>query len=104
MMKHYNALLQFASENFNVTSVDYRWSAQDYITLDKIPYVGSVTESHKNIFVATGFRKWGMTNSTNAAKLITDLIVKNENKFEQLFSPSRDVKLEIGRASCRERG
>src|SRR5690625_937123 len=94
MMKHYNALLQFASENFNVTSVDYRWSAQDYITLDKIPYVGSVTESHKNIFVATGFRKWGMTNSTNAAKLITDLIVKNENKFEQLFSPSRDVKLD----------
>src|SRR5690625_7855910 len=35
-----------------------------------------------------------MTNSTNAAKLITDLIVKNENKFEQLFSPSRDVKLD----------
>lgn len=94
MMEHYKALQQFAEENFNVTTIDYRWSAQDYITLDKIPYVGQLTEGHKNIFVATGFRKWGMTNSTNAAQLITDLILKKENKYERLFSPSRDITLD----------
>src|SRR5690625_2403707 len=94
MMQHYKALHTFAEENFKVTSVAYRWSAQDYITLDKIPYVGRLTDSHNNIFVATGYRKWGMTNSTNAAKLITDLILENENKYEQLFSPSRDITLD----------
>src|SRR5690625_2858313 len=93
-MNHYDALLHVANENFTVKEVPFRWSAQDYVTLDKIPYIGSVTNDHENVFVATGYRKWGMTNGTNAAKLITDLILKKENKYVEIFSPSRDIKVD----------
>src|SRR5690625_1461515 len=93
-MNHYDALLHVANENFTVKEVPFRWSAQDYVTLDKIPYIGSVTNDHENVFVATGYRKWGMTNGTNAAKLITDLILKKENKYVEILSTSRDIKVD----------
>ncbi|MFK4997851.1 FAD-dependent oxidoreductase [Bacillus sp. N9] len=64
----------FASQTLGATDIMYRWSAQDLETPDYIPYIGRISEGHKNIFVATGFKKWGMTTSTIAALLLTDLI------------------------------
>lgn len=88
-MQHYEALESFAEEVLGITEFPYRWSAQDLYTLDKVPYIGPITSKNKNIFVATGFRKWGMTNSTASALLIKDLIMKKENPYAELFSPSR---------------
>ncbi|MCI1695070.1 FAD-dependent oxidoreductase [Aneurinibacillus aneurinilyticus] len=88
-IKHYEALEAFAEQTFGIKEVPYRWSAQDLITLDKIPYVGHITSNHPNIFVATGYRKWGMTNSTVAALLIRDLIMEKDNPYHELYSPSR---------------
>lgn len=31
LSRHYDALVQFAAEHFPVTSIAYRWSAQDYM-------------------------------------------------------------------------
>ncbi|CEE02368.1 putative Rieske 2Fe-2S iron-sulfur protein YhfW [Caldibacillus thermoamylovorans] len=69
----------------------YRWSAQDYSTLDKVPFIGYLTDSNRNILVATGFRKWGMTHSHVAALLFRDLILDKENPYETLYVPSRFV-------------
>ncbi len=88
-MEHYDALARFGQEHFASNEIQYRWSAQDLYTLDKVPYIGRITEGRDNIFVATGFRKWGMTNSTNAALIIADLILKGSHPYEDLFSPSR---------------
>ncbi|WP_062104912.1 FAD-dependent oxidoreductase [Bacillus niameyensis] len=85
---HYEALKKFATEHFGVKEILYQWSAQDLITPDKLPYIGRLS-TYKNLFVATGFRKWGMTTSHVAANLIKDLIIGNANPYEQLFSPSR---------------
>ncbi|CAG9622953.1 FAD-dependent oxidoreductase [Sutcliffiella rhizosphaerae] len=90
-LKHYEALRTFGDEVLGVKEILYRWSAQDLYTLDKIPYIGRINSGHPNIFIATGFRKWGMTSGTAAALLIQDIIMKRENKYEQLFSPSRFV-------------
>lgn len=90
-MEHYEALGKFALDNFGAKNILYRWSAQDLVTLDKVPYIGKVSASHENIFVATGFRKWGMTTSTVAALLITDLIIGKSNPYEELYTPSRFV-------------
>ncbi|MEN1969428.1 FAD-dependent oxidoreductase [Lentibacillus sp. N15] len=87
--KHYEALQDFAETNFGISEYLYRWSTQDLTTLDKVPYIGKVTENQQNVFVATGFRKWGMTGGTIAAKVISDLISKEESPYEELFSPSR---------------
>ncbi|WP_232696463.1 FAD-dependent oxidoreductase [Brevibacillus daliensis] len=88
-MKHYEALQAFARSLFGEAEIANRWSAQDLITLDKLPYIGRVNEANPTLYVATGFRKWGMTSSTIAARLISDLILEKENPFKELFNPSR---------------
>ncbi len=87
--EHYKNLLDFARENYHVRDVAYRWSTQDYTTLDDVPYVGRLTSKTPNIFVATGFKKWGMTNGTVSAILIKDLIVKGESPWAPVYDPSR---------------
>ena len=49
------------------------WSAQDYDTPDELPYIGRISD-RSNIYVAAGFRKWGLSNGTLAGMLIRDLI------------------------------
>ena len=88
-MEHYKALEQFGEEIFGLEKVEQRWSAQDLVTLDKLPYIGEITSGNPNILIATGFRKWGMSNGTAAALLFRDLVTGKENKFEKLYTPSR---------------
>ncbi|WP_102272999.1 FAD-dependent oxidoreductase [Cytobacillus massiliigabonensis] len=89
MMKHYEALEAFAKETLGITDIPYRWSTQDLITLDKLPYIGPITKQKSGIYVATGYRKWGMTNGTTAALLLRDLIIGAENPYKELFDPAR---------------
>ncbi|WP_088104505.1 FAD-dependent oxidoreductase [Halalkalibacter urbisdiaboli] len=88
---HYEALENFGKELFSDLDIRYHWSAQDLITLDKVPYIGKITKNHPNTYVATGFRKWGMTNSTAAARLISDQILGEYNPYVELYNPSRFV-------------
>ncbi|MGZ9586573.1 FAD-dependent oxidoreductase [Paenibacillus marinisediminis] len=88
-IKHYEALQEFANQTFGIQEFSYRWSTQDLVTLDKIPYVGQLSSSAPNIYVATGYRKWGMTNGTAAALLLRDLIIGKENAYRELYTPSR---------------
>ncbi|MCA1011905.1 FAD-dependent oxidoreductase [Halobacillus halophilus] len=87
--QHYKRLRDYAEQHFDVESVPYRWSSQDMTTLDMVPYIGPITEKHFNIHVATGFAKWGMTNGTAAAMVITDLISQDHSPYAELFNPSR---------------
>ncbi len=89
MIKHYVALEDFAEKVLNITDFPYRWSAQDLITLDKVPYIGPITANRPSILVATGYRKWGMTNGTAAALLLKDIIIEKENPYRDLYAPSR---------------
>ncbi|BBW98020.1 FAD-dependent oxidoreductase [Geobacillus sp. FSL W8-0032] len=88
-MHHYEALSSFASQLFTVKDIRYRWSAQDLTTLDKVPYIGPMTADTPTIYVATGYRKWGMTNGTAAGQLLSDLILGRDNRYRDLYSPSR---------------
>ena len=94
MMKHYDNLKKFAKENFTVEKFLYRWSTQDYITIDGVPYVGNLTSTSKDIYVATGYGEWGMTNGTAAANILRDIIVKKESPYEQVYNPSRHISTE----------
>ncbi|BCB06026.1 FAD-dependent oxidoreductase [Bacillus sp. KH172YL63] len=87
--EHYDALKAFGEEVIGVEEVRYRWSAQDLITLDKVPYIGKLTEKHSSIFVATGFNKWGMTSGTLAGQILSDQILGNHHIYADLYTPSR---------------
>ena len=47
-----------------------RWATQDCMTLDSVPYIGNYSKSTPNLYVATGFNKWGMTSSMVSAMLL----------------------------------
>lgn len=87
--KHYEALVDFASDVFNIESIPYRWSTQDCMTLDGIPYVGHYTSDTPNLYVATGFGKWGMTNSIASSTILRDLIINGESPWREIYNPSR---------------
>lgn len=86
---HYKALEAFGQHVFGLEKVMYRWSTQDLITLDKLPYIGPITSGRPDVLIATGYRKWGMTNGTAAARLLKDLVLKKDNPYAELYAPSR---------------
>lgn len=65
------------------------WSAQDCMPMDKIPYIGQFSGKYSYWYVATGFKKWGMTSSMVAARLISDAILQIDNEDRHVFSPQR---------------
>lgn len=67
----------------------YKWTTEDCISLDKIPYIGKYSSLFPNIYVATGFKKWGMTSSNMAANIISDEILNKPNKFSEIFNSNR---------------
>ncbi|MBM6819923.1 FAD-dependent oxidoreductase [Clostridium saudiense] len=92
----YDKLRKFAKEIYPNSKEKYHWSAQDCITIDGIPYIGRYSDSTPNIYVATGFNKWGMTSAMVSAMIISDLILGNDNNFSEIFSPKRfDLSLSI---------
>lgn len=86
---HYKNLFDFAQELFTIEDIPYRWSTQDCMTLDGIPYIGHFTEDTPNLYIATGFQKWGMTNSIVASILLRDLIVQGQSPWQEVYNPSR---------------
>ena len=85
----YNYLEQKAKELYPDSKVLYKWNTHDCVSLDKIPYIGEFSNFYPNVYVATGFKKWGMTTSNVAANIITDKILGKENKYEDIYTPLR---------------
>ncbi len=85
----YQALEERAKTLFPGCGVKTRWSAQDCMTLDGVPYIGQYAESQPNWYVATGFGKWGMTSAMVSAMLIAGEITGNRPAWAEVFSPER---------------
>ncbi|MVO98360.1 FAD-dependent oxidoreductase [Paenibacillus sp. N10] len=87
--QYYEHLQKFGEETFGLRDILYRWSAQDIYTLDKMPYIGQQLSGVPNLLLATGYRKWGMTNSIVAAILNTKLVAGEKSPYEEVFNPQR---------------
>ena len=87
-------LERWARQHFDVASIEYRWSAQDFTSVDDLPYVGRSPRSERTL-VATGMRKWGLTNGTAAAQILADLVAGRDNPWHEAFDATR-----IGGASA----
>lgn len=86
---NYENLEKKAKELYPDCKVLFRWNTRDCISLDKIPYIGEFSNIMKNIYVGTGFKKWGMTLSNVAANIVTDKILGKENEYEEIFDSTR---------------
>lgn len=93
----YESLVQAAKKYFPHSQEETRWSAQDCMPHDGIPFIGKYSIFAPNLYVATGFQKWGMTSSMIAAILLRDQLCGRKNEYEELFSPQRlNVRASIG--------
>ena len=61
------------------------------MSLDNLPYIGPYWSNTSDVYVATGFNKWGMTNSMVAATLLCDLVQDKQNPYAEVFSPVRSI-------------
>lgn len=73
---------------------DYSWHTHDVMSNDSLPFIGILNKNEPNLMIATGFNKWGMTNGVIAGKLLADLTLGKENKYKDIFSPTRKMNLE----------
>lgn len=87
----YKALEDFCEENFPRAQISFRFATQDCMSLDGIPYIGNYAEDAENLYVATGFNKWGMSSSMVAADILSDMVTGIKNPYEDVFIPHRSV-------------
>ena len=85
----YAAIERWAREHFDVGRAAYRWSAEDYMPVDGLPYVGKLPLGNGRVWLATGYRKWGMTNGSAAALMIRDGIEGRPNPWAETFDANR---------------
>ena len=84
-------LERFAEMHYKGADIVGKWATQDCMTLDGIPYVGQYSANTPDVYVATGFNKWGMTNAMAAADILCDLVRGKPNENAPVFSPSRSI-------------
>lgn len=117
----YAGLEETARRYFRDCRVVGRWSAQDCMPHDGIPFVGRYSCLMRNQnsaenrdcagdggwgrevsghqresvsggrewYLATGYKKWGMTSAMAASRLLADLASGRENEYEKVFTPQR---------------
>ncbi len=84
-------LKNFTQKHYPGAKVRAQWATQDCITLDGMPYIGQYAKSTPNLYVITGFNKWGMTSAMAGAMLLRDQICGIRNPYTELYSPSRSI-------------
>ncbi len=82
---------EFARKHYPKAPLKYQWATQDCMSLDGMPYIGRYSARTPDLFVASGFNKWGMTTAMAAAKILCDMVSDRKNDYEELFSPQRSV-------------
>lgn len=87
----WNELQAFARRHCPDAVEVRRWATQDCMTLDGVPYIGRYSGRTQDLYVATGFNKWGMTTSMAAAMLLSDMVQGRAPAWADVFSPSRSI-------------
>ncbi|MEX1025679.1 MAG: FAD-dependent oxidoreductase [Planctomycetota bacterium] len=85
----YAAIEAWARKHYTVRRVAYRWSAQDFMSVDGLPYIGRLPLASKRVWLATGYNKWGLTNGTVAAEILADGIAGKTNAWAATFDANR---------------
>ncbi|MCL2772725.1 MAG: FAD-dependent oxidoreductase [Oscillospiraceae bacterium] len=87
----YDELRAFAAKYYPEASEKYAWATQDCMTLDGVPYIGQLAKSMPNLYIATGFNKWGMTSSMVSAMILSDMTAGKRNEYSDVFRPDRSI-------------
>lgn len=84
-------LREFAKAYYPESTEKFFWATQDCMSLDSVPYIGNYSKKTTDLYVASGFNKWGMTGAMVSAMLLCDLINGKKNEYSELYNPSRSI-------------
>jgi glycine/D-amino acid oxidase-like deaminating enzyme/nitrite reductase/ring-hydroxylating ferredoxin subunit len=85
--RFYDRLEKNIRKYFDVSSIEYKWSAQHYKPADGLPYIGESVDD--NIYFATGFSTDGLTYGVLSAMIFDDLLNNRENEWAELYKAKR---------------
>jgi Rieske Fe-S protein len=85
----FQALAEYARSRFDVTGIEHRWDAHDFMPDDGLPYIGKLAPGSDRNLVITGLRKWGLAMSAGAGGAIADLVAGRDNEAASAFDPAR---------------
>lgn len=88
---NWNELHNFVKLHYPNAKEKYHWAAQDCMSLDGIPYIGKYSRNTPNLYVASGFNKWGMTGAMVSAMILSDIVMGRRNDYADIFNPSRNI-------------
>lgn len=74
---------------FNLPAPNYLWMNQDVMTPDSLPLIGPITEAEQSLLIATGYNKWGLSQSLVAANLLKQYVLHEKDDAFSLYTPSR---------------
>jgi glycine/D-amino acid oxidase-like deaminating enzyme/nitrite reductase/ring-hydroxylating ferredoxin subunit len=87
--ERFGRLAAFARDRLGAGEIAFRWSTQDAMPADGLPYVGRLSPDFRHVHVITGLRKWGLTNGTAAALILRDAFLGRSNPWAALFDSAR---------------
>ncbi len=93
----YENLENYIKTIYQNSKIIAEWSTEDCITLDKLPYIGEFSSLWPNVYVATGFKKWGMTTSFVAANTILHEIKKEPLEDSKIYKATRFSPIKNGK-------
>ena len=67
----------------------YRWSGQCFETHDGLAFIGRFSEDEPNVYMITGDSGMGMTHGTIGGMIVSDLVLRRENPWADVYEPSR---------------
>lgn len=89
--ERYGRLTAFARDRLGAGEIAFRWSTQDAMPADGLPFVGPMSPESRHVHVITGLRKWGLTNGTAAALILRDTLCGRRNPWAAVFDSTRAV-------------
>lgn len=106
----YGSLSKSAALLFPGSREVCRWSAQDCMPLDGVPYIGRFSAATPRWLVATGFGKWGMTSAMVSAQILKRMVLGEKlpdwaGVFDPLrFTPGASAKALLDEGSHAAKG
>lgn len=82
---YYDRITHELNKYYDIKEPTYAWSAQDVQTATLLPFIEQVAE---NIWLATGFDKWGLSNSFGASELLLHFAQQQPHPQAHLFKQS----------------
>ncbi|MDF2097331.1 FAD-dependent oxidoreductase [Aquibaculum arenosum] len=82
-------LCQFLQRYFNIDTPSHLWTNEDFRPMDGMAFVGRVDDKEPNLYVATGFDAWGLTQGALAGEVLAAAILGSDHPAAPLYDAAR---------------